>query len=402
MAPQTDNNPHSQNFPPNQPPQGPPVPTFSANSDGDLPRPVLQSQPPKKSLGRGMKTIFIIITVMAVIVGGGYSAYALWYNQPKKVTDDALRSALTAKSAGFSGKVEYTPANSGGGSMVTVNYDGQADQNNAQLNLKMNVNFSPVNIDFNTGFISTKSGDLYVKVDHAKEILNTYAGFLGTTLSADPTLKKIGDEVDDKWIKLTAADVKELNNSGDDQQTICVQKTLTNFQNNKSEQQQLFKIFNDNRFITVNKQIGTAKINGRMSQGYELKFDQKTAENFDKSTKQLQVVKELNKCIGNETAAETVNSSSATPIPTFEIWADQWDHTLTRVKISGSDNESGALSITFDPQFNKIVKVEAPTENVTQYKDLKKDFDSLFTANSLLQPTDLTSEFGSEFNSLEN
>lgn len=402
MAPQTDNNPTPQNFP-NQQPQTPPVPSFSTNSTDDLPRPVLQTQPPKKSLSRGMKTIFVIIAALAVILGGGYAAYALWYNQPKKVTDDALRSALTAKSAGFAGKIEYTPANSGGGSMLTVDYDGQADQSNAQLNLKMNLNFSPVNINFNTGFISTKSGDLYVKVDHAKDILNTYAGFLGTTLNADPTLKKIGDEVDDKWIKFTAADIKELNSSGEDQQGACIEKAITDFQNDKSQQQQLYKSFSDNRFITVDKQLGTSKIGGRMSQGYELGYDQKKADSFGKAAEQLAVFKAVNKCVGGDTNKDSSNNTSAPASNTkLEIWADQWDHTLTRVKISSSDKDSGSFSFNFDPQFNKIVKVDAPTTNVTQYKDLKKDFDSLISASSLMQPSDFSSDFGSDFNSLEN
>jgi hypothetical protein len=94
------NDPNPQNsF--NQSPQTPPVPSFSTNTNEDLPRPMMQTPPPKKSMSRGVKTIFVIIAALAVILGGGYSAYALWYNQPKKVTDDALRSALTAKSAGF-------------------------------------------------------------------------------------------------------------------------------------------------------------------------------------------------------------------------------------------------------------------------------------------------------------
>lgn len=402
MDPRMDNDPNPQNsF--NQQPQTPPVPSFSTNSNEDLPRPMMQTPPPKKSMSRGMKTIFVVIAALAVILGGGYGAYALWYNQPKKVTDDALRSALSASSAGFSGKIEYTPANSGSGSMLTVDYDGQADRDNAQLNMKMNLNFAPVNINFGTGFISTKAGDLYIKIDHAKDILNTYAGFLGTTMDADPTLKKIGNEVDDKWIKLTAADLKEINSSGDDQQTTCIQKAVTGFQNNKSEQQQLFKLFNDNRFISIDKQLGTTKINGRMSQGYQLGFDDKKAESFAKATEQLEVIKALNKCVGDKTSDDTSNSAtSAKADATIELWADQWDHTLTRVKIASNNKDSGSLSFSFDPQFNKVVKVEAPTTNVTQFKDLKKDFESLIPTSPTLPTEDLTSDFSSDFGPLEN
>lgn len=402
MDPRMNNDPNPQNsF--NQSPQTPPVPSFSTNTNEDLPRPMMQTPPPKKSMSRGVKTIFVIIAALAVILGGGYSAYALWYNQPKKVTDDALRSALTAKSAGFSGKVEYTPADSGSSSMVTVNYDGQTNQDSMQLNLKMSLNFSPVNINFDTSLISTKDDDLYIKVDHAKDIMNTYAGFLGTSVDADPALKKISDEVDNKWVKITAADLKELNSEGDDQQGACIEKAVTDFQNDKSQQQQLFKSFNDNRFVTVEKQLGTSKIGGRMSQGYELGYDQKKAESFGKAAEQLTVFKALKKCVGDKTDTSTSDDATTdTSNIKVEVWADQWDHTLTRVRLSNNDNGNGTLSFNFDPQFNKIVKIDAPTTNVTEYKNLKKDFESLFTANSLLQPSDFTSDFDSDFNSLEN
>jgi len=212
-----------------------------------------------------------------------------------------------------------------------------------------------------------------------------YAGLLGQTEETNPALKKIGDKVDNKWIKVTAADLKEYNSSGDDQQTVCVQKAITDFQANKSQQDQLFKAYSDNRFINVDKQLGTTQIGSSISQGYQLGFDSKKVDSFDKATEQTDIVKAINKCLGDEftKSEESAGDASSDFSTTVEVWADQWTHTLTRLKVILNSKSTGSITVSVDPKLNASAKVDIPTSNVTNFKDLKNDFESLLPADTL-------------------
>jgi hypothetical protein len=197
-------------------------------------------------------------------------------------------------------------------------------------------------------------------------------------------------------VKLTAADLKELNTSGNDQQGICLQKAVTDFQNNKSQQNQLFKAFNDNRFVKVDKQLGSAKIGDSTSNGYQLGFDEKKAESFGKVAEQIDVTRALKNCLGDSNPIS--NQPTPTGTTTIEVWADQWSHQLTRLKVEVDGHESGVMTLTFDPQLNKPANVQIPTTGITPFTDLKKDFEALYPTDSLLQ----TSNLSSDLTSLEN
>lgn len=380
----------------------PNTPTAPSAGDSDQ-RPIMPSatlseptestlKPNKKKLGRKKLVAAIIIAVLLAIFGGAYAAYALWYNTPAKVTDDALKSVMTAKSATFSGKLEFAaPASEGVTGQVTLDFDGQSDEQNSQINVKSKINLPPFSVDFGTSFITSGAGDIYFKIDNAKGILNNYAAMLGGDASA---FKGVTDMLDNKWVKVTQADLKELNPDGDDQQLTCLQKAVTDFNNNKAQQDQLFKAFTDNRFVTVGKQLGSAKIGNSMSNGYELAFDNQKAESFGKAAEQTDFVKALNKCVGDQATNESSESKSegATPDVKLEVWADQWSHQMTRFKVTTEDEEVGKVTFNIDQQLNKPVKVTLPTDNVTQFKDLKAEFEKLFSPAALMQSPSATAE----------
>lgn len=381
MTPEADDN--NQTSTPKQQSQPTNLSSPSFNSSQPQPTTATSRFPMKSKPNRKKLFAIIATTVVVVLVGSSYAAYALWYNNPTKVSDDAFRSILSAKSASYTGKAEFTPAGSGSGGVV-VDFDGKGDAENSQVNMKLNVNMAPMTINLGMSFIGTKAGDSYFKIDNAKGILDTFASAMGGAAEANPQLTSLTNKLDNKWVKITQADLKELNSSGDDQQTVCLQKTITDFQSNKAQQDQLYKAFNENRFVKIDKELGSAKIGNSTSNGYELGVDAQKAKSFGKAAEQIDVIKSVQKCVGEDLKAgedsseEATNKSLKTKV---EVWADKWSHQLTRLKVTVED-EQGKMAINLDPQLNTTSKVTVPTDNITLFKDLKADVEALVPAGA--------------------
>jgi hypothetical protein len=192
MNPQNDETPDSQSIHPTQP-ASPPTP-FSPVINSSPTSPVMPPSAPMKPKGGRKKILLIVVGAVIAVLGiGSYTAYALWYNNPGKVSDDAFRSVLTAKSANYTGKIEFAPAKGTGSGATTIEFNGQGDQNNSQINLKVDINVAPISIKLGTSLISSKAGDLYFKIDNAKDILNTFGSFIGGDVASTPILKTIND-----------------------------------------------------------------------------------------------------------------------------------------------------------------------------------------------------------------
>jgi hypothetical protein len=62
---------------------------------------------------------------------------------------------------------------------------------------------------------------------------------------------------------------------------------------------------------------------------------------------------------------------------TVKLWADRWNHNLTRVEISAAGEDTGMLHVTVDFQLNQPVEIDIPTEDVLRYEEIEEELQGL-------------------------
>lgn len=346
--------------------------------------------PPKRNKKK-LVIASVIGVVVAVMLAAG-SVFAFWYNKPENVVLDALQKAVTASSGEFDGTlsansqddveadlaVTYSlmsnsAGESSGSSDITVNLPDEDD-----INLK-------------TAFASSKEGDLYLKVENARSLLEQYLGMLG---SGDTEMfEGLIAKLDNKWVVITKEDLEELGQS-DDQETVCVQDAIKTFQTDEAQQKELEDAYRKNNFFIIDG-LGSETVNGRFSNHYSVTVDKAKAKNFALALPESRVFKAVDECVEDDfvtTWRELINDEAATDDTNaeenVEIWIDMWSHELTKVKLSASNKDDG-LDIVADAnlRFNTNPSVTIPVADTT-VDDLREEAEKI--ENALMQSFDET------------
>ena len=366
--------------------------TSSTVSDETRPWLREEEKPSKKG-----KIIGIIAAVLAIVlVGSSYAAYALWYQNPEKVVMDSMLSAVLAKTSKTSGDMTLTYNDY----VIKVDFTGEggADEGTSG-SATLTVKNKKQNIDIalkGQGVVASK-GDVYLKVDDLEKVYN---GILDAIIDSQvDTLKQQGQSVaedqtkqlrqaydslfgsvitkiGDKWIKISADDVKTFDKKLSDEYT-CIQEVSKKIKDDKKLIDQVSDVYMQHRFLIIKDNLGVRD----GSVGYAVDIDKQIGKEFDKAVQDTTLYKDLAGCSDGaaqylkstgESGSKVDEDTSSDPTYEIEVWANQWSHQLTKLKVGISSDKSSdkmALDLNMNPQINVPVTVATP-KSVISLKDL--------------------------------
>jgi hypothetical protein len=316
--------------------------------------------------------LIIAGSVALVLVIGGGVAYAL-YQKPENAFKDALGNVMTDKTATFKGSL----VGEEDGNKFNLTFTGQGDEKMTEMNGSVAATLSGTDIALDGSLVSDANGDTYVKVSKLKAAVDTvYKDVPGVAGFFAPLV----DKVDNKWIKATEKDLKDMGLQKSDKSSTCFEQFSKTITDNKGEREAYIKLYQQHSFVTVDKQLGDEVVNGMGSFHYKVAYKPSVAREFVKGLASIESYKQLQTCSED---SYKIDESALTDDAKFEVdaWVEKWSHRFTRVVVASSDNKT---RFTVEPEFNKPVKVNIPS-GTTTIKDLQADFEKAF--GDLLTPT---------------
>lgn len=332
--------------------------------------------------------IGIVSAVVLVLLGTGtVLGYTLWYQNPQKVLADAVTHAVKAKTSTYTGEFAVKASESDNGiKEMTIKVDGKNTVTTGQL--AVDVAFTDAEDtkhEFSGEGLYDKDGNLFFKIDNLKDLVAKYSEQYGSELPE--SFQTIVSKVDGNWIRVSADDLKSLSEEVAEQQT-CTRDALKKLESDQAATDELAKLYRDNQFVTVAKDLGVR--DGNI--GYELGIDTGKAKSFAEGVEQTTYFKELKKCNDDLEIDEddfTQPRSSDTTYRT-EVWISQFSHELREVRFFVEDDEArGELWVK--PVFNAPVTVESPKDFIP-LRELQADIER---AAGEFQTTTTDDEFDS-------
>lgn len=331
----------------------------------------LQPVPTKKSK-KGLVVAAVITGVLVLLGGGSAFAYNGWYQNPEKVVTDALINTIGAKTATMTGVVDvknddYT---------MKVSIDSKASDSAAEL--AVDVEYAAGGETFKlkgAGHFSAE-GDLYVKVENVRELVDSYGSQIGINTGHFDTLIT---KIDGNWIKISNDDLGTVSEEFKESQ-LCFEKVADDIKADKSLSGEVSDLYKKNSFIVIKESLGSRTINGVGSLGYVVDLDQAKTKSFVSGLASTKVGEKLKECddqIDFTKFAEDMDTeSTAEGEGKVEIWASRFGHELTEVNAKGTSDGTD-LSIVINPVFNKEVTLETPTNALT-INELKAEIEKAY------------------------
>lgn len=356
------------------------LPTVDSESTNK--QPIVNNKNSKKVLAIILSSLAGLVIIALVLW------YFLWWQNPDRMVAHAVNSVLTAEKFKTSGNATIKSGDQTFTASLGSSYGGGPTGFSTSIRLDAD-NPSAGTVDLNA--VVDPKGPAYIKTN------NLSAGF-GFVVDAimDKSASQLGEqyteeeleaqkafgvgmiqamygpiikEIDGKWLKISPDDT-----ATGTPESQCLLKTVQSLQTNKEWTNEIQKIYNDNSFLIVKKEV--AAKNG--SRGFQLDIDspevEKKANQFGEAFKKTNFGKALIKCdpevfdSAEESSVEQEkDKDSATG--SLTVWVDRFSHKLTRIEIKDVDTDGKQqLSISLDFMLGEADKVEIPTDS----RDIKE------------------------------
>lgn len=312
----------------------------------------------------------ILVPVLLLLAIGGGAAFAM-YNSSTKVVGDAITNALLAETAHIKGDAKVSGESEGRHVGVTVDYDIKSNNKLMQADLGVDVNVPPMSIDLSGGIISDVSGDFYFKIDNAKQIFQNLFGI--DTNSVDPSIdgaNTLVEMVDNKWVKVDAADLEESMTEEEKRQSECHERLAKDMSENRDLTREVTNVYRQHDFINADA-LDSDDIS---ILHYKLTFDEEKAKSFAAEFKSTEIHKRLVDCdkefeIKEDDIKKLISQVNKANI---EVWIDRWSHQFTKISISGKE-KSVNYSATMDTTFDQPVAILVP-QDATPFKKIQEEY----------------------------
>jgi hypothetical protein len=298
---------------------------------------------------------------LAVVLLALILTYVYWYQHPSKMVSDALVNTLNAKSLSFTGTVARA-----GSTKVDVAVDGGVSAAGGTVNAKFGFDVQGKKYTFEGSGVTNDKSDLYFKVKNIDDLVNNYRAAIPAT--SRPLFDQIIAKVNDKWIKVSANDVKGYSENLAKAQK-CTIEAVKKLQSDKATKAEIEAAYKSHPFIVIDKSLGSKG----GSTGYALKTNPSETKGFTQAYKTTTLYNTLKRCdSGFVVKGDDMFSGSANATPmTFNVWIDRWTHRLTTVETT-----RGTTTIALHPTFNTPVTVTTP-QDATTLEQLQKDVQAL-------------------------
>jgi hypothetical protein len=331
----------------------------------------------------------IVAAAALLLIGGGALAYNVWYQNPQKVVTDGIINAIKAKSATYKGTLDVS-----GDTKVKVAVDGGYAAGAGDLNATMSFDVDGTTYDLGASALVDSKSDLYFKVKNIDKLIKTYRDQIPA--SSQATFDKIVSKVNDKWIKVSADELKSYSEDASKAQT-CMTDTYKKFQDDKKANAEIGDIYKKHQFIKIDKKLGSKD----GSLGYNLSSDDTAAKAFVVDFKNTQLYKDLHNCDDSFKIDEndlTKSTSSDSETPNVELWVNRWSHQITKLVVTDKPGSTSKTkgTMVIEPVFNAPVTITTP-KDASSLKDVTADIQSMFESaySTSYYDDTTTSDFGS-------
>lgn len=309
--------------------------------------------------------IAIIIAIVVVLGASAAAAYKFWYQNPNKVIGDALMNAAQAKTVKFSGVMTGSGDVTGS---VTVN--GATTRGAGMLDFSADFKKDGTQIKLTGGGIYDDKGDLYLKLGNIDELIKSQTGPVDMSATMQKIMNDFIAKVDDKWIKVSADELKNFSPEMAKTQK-CIQDATKKLQDDKAVTDEIVELYKKHPFLIVKKELGSKD----GSLGYEMGEDTGKFKEFTKGLKDTTYFKTLHECDSSTTFDDTsTDKPSSDREERIEIWISRWSHEFTKMTVVTDESKPDKkATFTFEPTFNEDVTVAAPSES-KNLKELGEDF----------------------------
>jgi hypothetical protein len=351
-----------------QPPVAPqppaPQPDVPHTPQSFQPTPV--EQPPKKN--RKPLIIGIVIAAAVLLLAGASAlAYSIYQN-PQRVVTDAIISVVSAERLTHKGTLAVSTTSEGVKTDMEIAFDGGISNDGAATNATITVNRDGTKASAKVETVVASDQTIYIKVNDTATVVRDYIALFGGEGASAEDISSVFKEtlaaIDNKWIKLDLSKAEGAEEAAATQK--CFQDAANKLKNDKSISKELSDNYKKNQFITIKKELGVRDINGTQSIGYELGTDEAKGKAFFSEFENSTLGKEIKKCDSDAKLTYDEFKSDSNSKSTFELWAAQLGHQLTRIEIrgEGTDTESTG-KIVFEPKLNAPVTIQVPSESTS-------------------------------------
>lgn len=331
---------------------------------------VPQQKPPKS---KKMLIGAIVGLAAILLLGGSAATYALWYQNPQKVVTDAIVNMLKAETYLVDGTVEILNIGDEDTSVnkISLALDGKSTTTTGEMNAKLSIDAEDKTYDLEGSALVDSDANIYFKVKNIKSLTDEMAA---ESQAASPYVDQLVAKIEDKWIRISADDYKEVSEDASKVQK-CFADTMKKYENDSKAQSQIADAYKNNQFIVIEEELGTK--DGNI--GYAIEGDQDKAKSFANALKETDIYKDLSKCddsfkIDTDDVEDAVKDDDGTE-SRLEVWISQFGHELRQTKASLKTDEASVEAV-LNTQFNQEVSVSAPTDFVT-IKDLMEDINNI-------------------------
>lgn len=381
-------------------------PTTSPRPIVSPPASAFASPEPKSKKRRGVLIILAAILVLAIAAGGSWAAYALWYQNPEKVLLDSFTNAYKAKSGTITGSANLEAEDGA----INLTFNSAQDKNNgSSVSAKLTVKSKEgTTFTLEGDTLYDKNMTTYFRVKNIKEAyekavdayvqsqLDAYAEEGQPMTPAQQQLMKqeikksydglvggIIAKVDNRWIKVSVDDLKDINPEAAKEYE-CTQSVMKKAMNNHKVADQIVEVYKKNKFLVIKENLGVKE----GSQGYAVDIDKEKMKKFEEESKKTDIYQEFDGCTKSDANNSSSSSTDKVDQPStsqttqrVEIWVDQWSHQLTSVKANTTTTEAKKTT-KFDmnavTKFNNPVTITVPADTMS-LKELRAELQNIFS-----------------------
>jgi len=346
---------------------------------------------------RALLIIGLIVGIVVILLGGAYAAFALWYNNPKKVATDVAYGLLVSKTMVSDGKLSLTQGTEDGDWKVDLSFATKINNPDVTGQVDAMLTLSgpqDVNFEMSGAGMLTKSGALYFKFDRVakavEQLLNEEN--VKPFVDASPNLKTSIDafvkKIDGTWIKVDEDYIKQFaEDFRYNEAKQCYQKAYDEFMKDKAQQKQLIDVYQQHEFLQLTGQ-GMEVLNNTWVNKYALTTDLAKAYDAMSAYEKTDFAKKTAECGKHLSSTET----EATKKPTEDELRDQQQeldkakitlyvatigHELKRVNVNYDDNDKKlSTNSQINLTQNQPVDVADPEKSIP-LKEFQADIERL-------------------------
>ncbi len=370
-----------------------PLPATEAEAHEEMPK--------KKS-----KTpVFVVAMAIAgaLLVGGGASAYYLWWQNPENILNDSLIKFMNSEKLDSSGTVKVTSEGTTVLAAVKMSYDG--DDSSADINLTVENDELGAPLKIGLAGVYAGDGSAYVKASGLRSAIDkALDSFFDSRLSqtqqpngaalseeelaeakrmyADEINRQINpvvDKIDNQWIKIDTSKVAER-----DEAASCTIDVMNQLAEDKAMQEEIISSYRNNRFIMIQDEVGQR--DGLT--GYQIVLEGDELESrikgFSDSVKSTEFGKKIEACEKNsnrDSQPDEPKEAADEISQKLVLWIDKSSRTLRGLdyQMESKDNSTTSIELKFNPEYSGDVVGPANSKDAEEViRELEQMFGGFF------------------------